>query len=66
MIKISKRNEPPSWTQYRSTPGVAYQANEELRQALLVEQGFICAYYMRRILVKDSGNIENMNLKNDQ
>jgi uncharacterized protein (TIGR02646 family) len=58
MITINKRNEPASWTQYRSTPGVAYQATEELRQALLVEQGFICAYCMRRIPVKDSGNIE--------
>ncbi len=59
MIKINKQNEPASWSQYRFTPGVPYQANEELRQALLTEQGFICAYCMRKIPVTDFSQRES-------
>lgn len=66
MIKINKRNEPPSWTQYRNTSGVAYQATEDLRQALLAEQGYICAYCMRRIPVKDPGNKETTRIDHIQ
>ena len=38
---------------YRMTPGVDYQPIPELVKSLLVEQGYICAYCMRRIPHKD-------------
>lgn len=53
MILITKNKEPKEWTEYRNTPGVDYQAIPELVQSLLKEQGYICAYCMRRIPVKD-------------
>ena len=53
MIKITKNKEPKEWTQYRNTPGVDYQSIPQLVDALLQEQGYICAYCMRRIPCKD-------------
>lgn len=53
MILITKNKEPKEWTEYRITPGVDYQAIPELVQSLLKEQGYICAYCMRRIPQKD-------------
>ncbi len=53
MIKISKGKEPKEWTVYRNTPGVDYQATPELVDALLKEQGYLCAYCMRRVPCKD-------------
>lgn len=53
MILINKNNEPKEWTNYRMTPGVDYQAIPELVDSLLKEQGYICAYCMRRIPIKD-------------
>ena len=53
MILIKKSKEPQKWTEYRSTPGVDYQAIPELVDSLLKEQGYICAYCMRRIPTKD-------------
>ena len=53
MVTIHKQPEPQAWINYRRTPGVPYQALPELRQALLEEQGYICAYCMRRIPVRD-------------
>lgn len=53
MILITKNKEPKEWTEYRNTPGVDYQAIPELVQSLLKEQGYICAYCMRRIPTKD-------------
>ena len=53
MILIKKNKEPKEWTEYRSTPGVDYQAIPELVDSLLEEQGYICAYCMRRIPTKD-------------
>lgn len=52
MIKIEKGPEPESWRRYRNTPGAQYSATGELREALLKEQGYICAYCMRRIPAK--------------
>lgn len=49
MITIKKGKEPLEWRNYRRTPGAVYQANSELRNALLREQGYICAYCMQRI-----------------
>lgn len=53
MILIKKNKEPQEWTEYRSTPGVDYQAIPELVNSLLDEQGYICAYCMRRIPTRD-------------
>lgn len=59
MRKIVKSAEPVEWTAYRRTPGVGYQAIPELRQSLLEEQGYICAYCMRRIPHRDNNSSEN-------
>lgn len=53
MIKITKHNEPKEWTEYKNTPGVDYQSIPELVDSLLREQGYICAYCMRRIPHRD-------------
>ena len=53
MIRITRGREPREWTEYRTTPGVGYQAIPELVEALLKEQGYICAYCMRRVPCKD-------------
>ena len=53
MILINKNKEPKEWTEYRTTPGVDYQAIPELVDSLLKEQGYICAYCMRRIPQRD-------------
>jgi uncharacterized protein (TIGR02646 family) len=60
MIRIDKGNEPREWQEKRKTPGATYEAIPTLRDALLAEQGYICAYCMRRIpLAKsDPGNPE--------
>lgn len=59
MRKITKHKEPKKWTEYRQTPGVEYQSIPELREALLQEQGYICAYCMRRIPVRDENSSES-------
>lgn len=53
MILIYKQSEPVVWRNYRQTPNVSYEAKPELRDSLLEEQGYICAYCMRRIGVGD-------------
>lgn len=51
MIHIKKGNEPRALTMYKQQIGAYYDncPKEEIRQALLKEQGFLCAYCMRRI-----------------
>lgn len=49
MRRIRKGREPASWKQYHlSTPGAKYEdaPKEELRRALLAEQGHLCCYCM--------------------
>ncbi len=59
MIKLNKRPEPREWTARRTTPGVTrYSPIPELKAALLHEQGYICAFCMRRIPVNDAGESE--------
>ena len=58
MRKIVKLGEPAEWTAYRLTPGVDYQSIPELRDSLLKEQGYICAYCMRRIPHRDKNSSE--------
>lgn len=49
MIEIKKGQEHKAWTNRKCTPGVDYNATPELKSALLEEQGYLCAYCMRRI-----------------
>jgi uncharacterized protein (TIGR02646 family) len=58
MRKIDKGKEPEEWIEYRKTADAKYQATTELRDSLLKEQGYICAYCMRRIPVKDHNSNE--------
>ena len=52
MIWIKKGREPSSLERYRQQPYASYDGypdKEELRAALLRDQGYICAFCMRRI-----------------
>lgn len=54
MIQINKGIEPVEWSAKKASPGFTeYEPIAELRDALLIEQGYICAYCMRRIPAKD-------------
>lgn len=53
MIKIIKSEEPQGWKEYLQTPGALYQRNKDLVESLIKEQGYICAYCMRRIPCRD-------------
>ncbi len=59
MRKITKNTEPLAWKRYRETPGVSYQAIPELRDSLLQEQGYLCAYCMCRIS-REKSRIEHL------
>lgn len=59
MIRIIKNPEPKEWTEYRVTPNTEYKSIPALRAALLDEQGFICAYCMRRIPHRDKNSNED-------
>jgi uncharacterized protein (TIGR02646 family) len=45
------KNEPISLKNHRDTEGVTYESIKGLKDALLVEQGFLCAYCMRAISI---------------
>ncbi len=51
MIHIEKGNEPQALTRYKKQVGAYYDGcpKEDIRHSLLQEQGFLCAYCMRRI-----------------
>lgn len=72
MIQIDKGLEPVQWTARKATPGFTqFEPISELRDALLEEQGYICAYCMRRIPVKDvkvdaSSKIEHIKSQEDR
>lgn len=61
MIRIQKdsSHEPKSWIRYRLTDGAKYSPTADLREALLQEQGYLCAYCMRRIPVRDTNSTED-------
>lgn len=48
------KNEPQCLRDYRLTEGANYQSIKGLNEALLDEQGAICAYCMRRISKKEN------------
>jgi uncharacterized protein (TIGR02646 family) len=67
MIRINKGVEPGAWTQKKATPGFTeYEPIPALRNALLAEQGYICAYCMREIPVKDKGIKETSKIEHVQ
>ena len=51
MIYIKKGKEPKSLVEHRCTPGADFDGLDktELREYLLKEQGYLCAYCMKRI-----------------
>jgi uncharacterized protein (TIGR02646 family) len=56
MKRIQKGREPESLKRHRPTPFATYanyEARDELRRALLEEQGYICCYCMQRISAAD-------------
>ena len=54
MVTIKKGKEPQAWVEKRNTPGFTqFESSEELKQSLLEEQGYICAYCMRRLPADD-------------
>lgn len=59
MILIRKHKEPEEWLAYRLTEGVDYQSIPELVNSLYEEQGYICAYCMRRIPHQDKASTED-------
>lgn len=63
MILITKNKEPKAWTAHRMTPGATYEAKSELRTSLLKEQGYICAYCMRRIPIHDANSTETSRIE---
>ena len=58
MILIEKGSEPNAWMRYRLTQGVEFRAIPELKDSLLKEQGYLCAYCMARI-DKDHMKVEH-------
>lgn len=59
MIKINKGTEPIEWCNYRQNPGADYmnapkEAKLALRESLLEEQGYICAYCESRIPIQNA------------
>ena len=64
MIRINKGAEPKAWTEKKNTPGFTeYAPIPELREALLKEQGTICAYCMRRIPINDPNTAETSKIE---
>lgn len=59
MRKIDKGREPKEWIEKKCTPGVDYNAIPELKNALLDEQGYLCAYCMQRIS-EDTMKVEHI------
>ncbi len=60
MLFIEKGREPRSLTEYKKQPYASYDNcnKNDIRVSLLREQGFLCAYCMRRI-TKDHMKIEH-------
>lgn len=62
MLLIKKGREPNSLTEYKKQNNAYYDGcnKEDIREALLKEQGYLCAYCMKRIS-KDNMKIEHYN-----
>lgn len=68
MIYIQKGSEPESLKKHRATPGADFDSLDktELREFLLKEQGFLCAYCMRKIRQKKDVKIEHYEARTDE
>lgn len=66
MIYIKKQCEPKSLVEHRCTPGADFDGLDktELREYLLKEQGYICAYCMKRIHNEKDTKIEHYRARN--
>lgn len=68
MIYIKKGTEPSSLKEYRSQPNATYEGfrdKDDIRKALLKEQGCLCAYCMSRI-TKENMKIEHWSPQNPE
>lgn len=68
MIYIHKGSEPRSLVEHRCTPGADFDGLDktELRECLLEEQGYLCAYCMKRIHDEKDTKIEHYRARNDE
>jgi len=66
MIYIKKTSEPRSLVEHRCTPGADFDGLDktELREYLLMEQGYLCAYCMKRIRDEKDTKIEHYRARN--
>ncbi len=66
MIYIKKTSEPRSLVEHRCTPGADFDGLDktELREHLLKEQGYLCAYCMKRIHDEKDTKIEHYRARN--
>lgn len=67
MLYINKGKEPSSLTEYKRLSNATYQdfqGKDDIRESLLKEQGFLCAYCMRRISI-DKMRIEHWHPEHD-
>ena len=69
MILIKKKSEPHSLTIYKKTINASFdnqpsKVKEDLRKSLLEEQGYICAYCMKRIEESADIKIEHYEARN--
>ncbi len=59
MISVTKSHEPPSLQHYRLQPGAVFDGQDftpvkqDIREQLVAEQGYLCAYCMSRIEADD-------------
>ncbi|MGI6501668.1 MAG: hypothetical protein ACOX1S_12520 [Anaerostipes sp.] len=68
MIYIEKKSEPTSLRLQRETPGADFDSLDKrsLRKSLLEEQGYLCAYCMKRIREDKSVKIEHYHARNSE
>jgi uncharacterized protein (TIGR02646 family) len=68
LIYIEKNAEPQSLKAHRNTPGADFDSLDktELRTSLLEEQGYLCAYCMKRINDAKNTKIEHYEARNDE
>lgn len=66
MRRIDKDREPTEWEEYRHRDGATFdadgakEAKQKLRDALIREQGYLCAYCQRRITLNGNTRIEHI------
>lgn len=63
MRYIQKKVEPESLTQYKKQPGAyydGYDKKDDVREALLREQGYLCGYCMKRLESSNQVKIEHV------